>query len=146
MAHFAERLGFNLPNTLACDFELAAHFFQRAAVAVHQTKALFEHLAFAFGQGLEDVADLFFKQGDGCDVGGIFRRGVRNEVAKTRVVAFAHGRLKRDGLLRHFKNGADAFDGQVDFLGDFFRGGFAAEVLHKLLLHPHELVDRLDHV
>ena len=56
------------------------------------------------------------------------------------------GRLQRDGLLRHLQHGAHALDRQLDFLGDFFRGGFAAEILDQLLLHAHQLVDRFDHV
>ncbi len=34
----------------------------------------------------------------------------------------------------------------MNFLGDFLWGGLAAVFLDKLLLHAHELVDRLDHV
>ncbi len=34
----------------------------------------------------------------------------------------------------------------MDLVGDLLRGGFAAILLHELLLHAHELVDRLDHV
>ena len=56
------------------------------------------------------------------------------------------GRLEGDGLLGHLEHGADALDGHLHLVGDFLRGGFAAEVLDQLLLHPHQLVDRLDHV
>jgi hypothetical protein len=54
--------------------------------------------------------------------------------------------LQRDRLLGHLEHGADAFDGKVDFLGDFLRRRFAAVFLDELLLHAHQLVDRLDHV
>ena len=76
----------------------------------------------------------------------IFRALVLDEIAEARVVAVADGRLQRDRLLRHLQHGADALDGQLDFLGDFFRRGLAAVFLHELLLHAHQLVDRLDHV
>jgi hypothetical protein len=37
-------------------------------------------------------------------------------------------------------------DGHLHLLGDLLRGRLAAEVLDELLLHAHQLVDRLDHV
>ena len=36
--------------------------------------------------------------------------------------------------------------GQLHFVGDFLRRGFAAEFLDQLLLHAHQLVDDFDHV
>jgi hypothetical protein len=47
MAHFAQRLGFDLADALAGDVELAAHFLQRARVAVAQAEAQFQDLALA---------------------------------------------------------------------------------------------------
>ena len=79
-------------------------------------------------------------------VGGILRAFVLDEIAEVGVVAVADGRLQRDRLLRHLQNGADALDRQLNFLGDFLRGGLAAVFLDQLLLHAHQLVDRFDHV
>jgi hypothetical protein len=39
MAHFAERLGLDLPDPFARDIELVANFLKRARVAVAQAKA-----------------------------------------------------------------------------------------------------------
>ena len=50
------------------------------------------------------------------------------------------------GLLRHLQHGANALDRHLHFVGDFLRRRLAAEILDQLLLHPHQLVDRFDHV
>ena len=55
MAHLAEGLGLDLTDTLAGDLELAADFFEGAAVAVLEAEALFEDFALALGEGVEDV-------------------------------------------------------------------------------------------
>src|SRR5215203_3449708 len=99
MAHLAQGLGLDLPDALAGDFELAADFFEGAAVAVDEAEALLEDLALALGEGVEDVADFFLQQGDGGDVARILRGGIRDEIAEGGVVALTDGRLKGDGLL-----------------------------------------------
>ena len=60
VTHLAQRFRLDLANAFARDAKLPAHFLERAAVAVDQSKPLFEHLALAIGQGLEDVFDLLF--------------------------------------------------------------------------------------
>ena len=62
------------------------------------------------------------------------------------VLAVADRGLKADGLLRHLEHGTHALHGQVDLFGHLLGGGFTTVLLHKLLLHAHQLVDRLDHV
>src|SRR3954464_9665143 len=42
--------------------------------------------------------------------------------------------------------GAGPLDGHLHFGSDFFGGRFASKILDQLLLHTHQLVDRLDHV
>ena len=41
MTHFAEGLGFNLPDAFSGDIELLPDFLQSARVAITQTKAQF---------------------------------------------------------------------------------------------------------
>ena len=144
--HFAQRLGFDLPDAFAGHLELAADFLKGPAVAVDQSEALLQHLPLAFGECVEHVFDFFLQQHDRGDVPRIFRAFVLDEIAEAGVVAFADRGLQRDRLLRHLQHGADALDRQLDFLGDFLRRGLAAVFLDQLLLHPHQLVDRLDHV
>jgi hypothetical protein len=47
MPHFAQGLGFDLTDSLACNLELPADFFQRSAVAVDEAESLFEDLPFS---------------------------------------------------------------------------------------------------
>ena len=129
VAHFAEGLGLDLADAFAGDLELPADLLERAAVAVHESEALFEDLTLALGEGREHVANLVLEQADGRDVRRIFGRAVGDEIAEARVVAVADGRLQRDGLLRHLQHRADAFDGEVDFLGDFLGRGLATKIL-----------------
>ena len=56
MAHLAEGFGFDLADALAGDFELPAHFLQRAGITVTQPKAQFQHLPFPFRQAAQDIA------------------------------------------------------------------------------------------
>ncbi len=44
MAHLAKRLGLNLADAFARDIKLLANLFQRAGVAVAQTKTQFQNL------------------------------------------------------------------------------------------------------
>jgi hypothetical protein len=53
---------------------------------------------------------------------------------------------KGDGLLGHAQHGAHAIDRQVHLFRDFLRRRVAPEFLQQLLVHTHQLVDRLDHV
>ncbi len=50
VTHFAEGFGFDLADALAGDLELAADFFEGAAVAVLEAEALFEDFAFALSR------------------------------------------------------------------------------------------------
>ena len=49
-------------------------------------------------------------------------------------------------MLRHFQHGTYTVDRQKDFFRDLFRGWFTAIFLDELFLHPHQFVDRFDHV
>ena len=48
--------------------------------------------------------------------------------------------------MRHLHDGPYTVDRQFHLVGDLLRRGLAAEFLDELLLHAHQLVDRLDHV
>ena len=94
MAHFSERLCFDLSDALAGDLELTAYFFKRAAVAIHQAKALFKNLSFAFGQRVEDILDLILEQNDRRLVGRIFSSLVLDEITEAGVVGVADWSLE----------------------------------------------------
>src|SRR5487761_2742424 len=96
MAHFAERLGFDLADALARDAKLLADFFERARVAV--AEAQFQNFPLAFVQAAQHVAQLALEQTEARHVQRAFGGLVLDEIAEARVVAVAHGRLQRDRL------------------------------------------------
>ncbi len=100
-------------------------------IAVAQAEAQFQHLALALGQAGEHVAELVLEQAVAGHVGRVLGGLVLDEIAEVGVVAVADGGLQRDGLLRHLQDGADAVDGHLHFVGDFLRGGLAAEFLEQ---------------
>jgi hypothetical protein len=63
VTHFPKGFGFDLANTLAGDLELAADFLEGAAVSIDEAKALLEDLAFALGEGFQNIFDLVFESG-----------------------------------------------------------------------------------
>ena len=83
----------------------------------------------------------------GGELHRIARLLVFDEVTKFGVAfAFADFGLHGNRLLGKAQNGVHALDGQMDFLGDFFRRRVTSQLLQQLLMHAHELVDRLDHM
>src|ERR1700752_3491912 len=58
VAQLAQRLDLDLADAFACDAELFADLFQRAAVAVFQAEAQLEHTALALGELVEHLLDL----------------------------------------------------------------------------------------
>ena len=146
MPHFPQGLGFDLPDPFAGDFKLAANFLQRAGRTIAKAKAQFQHLALPLCQTREHVAQLFFQQlklviseGHSVDLSSM-------KSPKLRVLAVADRAMEGDRLLRHLQHGADPLDRQLHLFGNFFRSRLTAEILDQALLHPHQLVDRLDHV
>src|SRR5258708_27639679 len=62
MAQLTQSFGLDLTNTFACNMELFADFFQRAAAAVVQAEAQLEHLALALSQAFKHIFHLLFQQ------------------------------------------------------------------------------------
>src|SRR5438067_950466 len=81
-----------------------------------------------------------------CGMAGAFGGFILDKIAETGILSIAHRRLERNGLLGHLQDGANAGNGKLHFIGDFFGDRFAAEILEQPLLQAHELVDGLDHV
>ena len=59
MPQFSQSLGFDLPDTLACNRERLAHFFECVIVAVIQTKAHPDDFFLAWGERLQHGCHLF---------------------------------------------------------------------------------------
>src|SRR2546423_7443893 len=110
MAHLAQCLGLDLPNSFSRNTELFTDFFQCPWRAVAQTKAQFEHLALPFREAGQHVTQFIFQEAEACNLGRIFRPLVFDEITKIGLVRVTDRRLQGNGLLRHFDNGANALD------------------------------------
>src|SRR5437773_239320 len=110
MAHFAQRFGLDLADSLARDLELRAHFLQRARIAVTQAEAQFQHLALPLVQTRQHVAQFILEQTEARLLRWAFARLVLDEIADVRVFTVADRRLKRYRLLGHFQDRAHPFD------------------------------------
>ena len=146
VAELAQRLGFNLANAFARHRKLLADFLQGAGEAVVEAVAEFEDAPLAFGEAAEDFGEPAAEEVEAGDVAGVFGGLVFKQVAEAGVVGLADGGLHGDGLLGQFEDHAHAFEGHFHAVGEFFGGGFAAQLLGELLLRAPELVDDLDHV
>src|SRR5204862_7298713 len=63
MSHFAQRLCFDLTDTLPSDLELPPYFFQSPAISIDQAKSLLEDLPFAISERLQLVLCFFLQPG-----------------------------------------------------------------------------------
>src|SRR5215831_6356661 len=146
MTQLAQRLGFDLADTLAGYRERLADLFERMLGAVFQAKAHLDDLLFARGERSQHLRGLVFQ----VDVNhGLRRRDhgtVFDEIAQMRIFFFANGRLQRDGLLGDLQDLADLGHRNIHALGDLFRGRLAPQLLHQLPRGADQLVDGLDHV
>ena len=59
VAQLAQRLGFDLPDALACYREILTHFLQRVLAAVIKTETHLDDLLFARRERLEHLRRLF---------------------------------------------------------------------------------------
>src|ERR1035437_4503807 len=146
VAEFAQGLGLDLADALACDFILPAALLQGAREAFVQAVAEFQDPALALGQAVEHLAQLAPEQVEAGDLARILGGLVFDVAAEMRFVRIAHRRLHGDGLLGHLQNGAHAFDGHFHVVGQLVGSGLAPQFLHELLLRAPEPIDDLDHV
>jgi len=89
VTQLAQRLRLDLADTFASDVIHLADLFERAFVAVNQTEAHLQNLAFAFGQRGEHVAQLLAQQTVAGHVRRIFRRLVLDEIADAHIAVVA---------------------------------------------------------
>src|SRR5687767_6837331 len=101
---FPQTLRFDLANAFASDFELLADFFERSRVAIGQTKAQLENLAFALSQAAQHVSQFALQQTVAGHVHRVLSFLVLDEVAEVRFVAVTNRALQRNRLLRHLQN------------------------------------------
>jgi len=73
VAHLAERLGLDLADAFAGDFELLADFLEGAAITIDQAETERQHAAFAFGERVEHVDNFFAQERKRGHIVGIVR-------------------------------------------------------------------------
>src|SRR4051794_34249402 len=146
MPQLAERLGFDLPDALACDREALAHFFERVLAAVADPEAHLDDLLFARRERLQHGLGLLAEIQVDHRVRGRNDVSVLDEIAKMRVFLFADGRLERDGFLCDLQHLADFGHRDVHPDRDLLARRLASELLDEGARCPYQLVDRLDHV
>ena len=146
MPQLRKRLALDLADALAGDTELAAHLLQRARMTVLQAETEADNLALALGQALQHLGQLLLQHRERGGIGGHHGGIVLDEVAELGVLLLADGGLKAHRLLGDLLDLADALGSESHLLADLLGGWLAAELLQKLALDAHELVDGLHHV
>ncbi len=146
MAQLGQRFRLDLADALAGNAELAANFLERARMAIFQAETQADNLALAFGQALERFRKLLLEHAERSGIGRNDSGVVFDEVAQLRIFFLADGRFQGNRFLADLLDLAHAFRRKAHFLGDFFRGRFAAQGLQQLALNAHQLVDGFHHV
>src|SRR6267143_5503379 len=147
MTQLAERLGFDLADSLARDVERGPHLLQGPRTSVvGQSEPQSDHLRLALAQRFQNFV-LFVLQHR--ERGRLRRRDdarVLDEIAEVRIVVLADRTIQRDRLLRRLEHALDLVDRELELPGDLLGSGLPAQLLHEPPRRAHHLVDRLDHV
>ncbi len=116
-------------------------------VGVHaDAEAHAEHAFFAGRQGRQHAGGGLAQVALDRGVDWQDRVLVLDEVAEMRVFLVAHWGLQRQRLLGDLENLAHLLQRHTEFLGQFLRRRFAADLVEHLARGAHDLVDGLDHV
>src|SRR3984893_5331722 len=146
VAQLPQRLGLDLPDTLAGDREGLSDFFQCVLAAVADPKTHLDDALFARRQGLQDRLGLLLQVQVDHRVGGRDHLAILDEIAQIAVFVFPNLRVEGDWLLRDREHLAHLGHRDVHALGDLLGGWFASQLLHERARGPDHLVDHLDHV
>src|SRR5690606_14727978 len=146
LLELADRLGFDLADTLAGHLENVAHFFQRVAVAVAQTVPQADDFPLAIAEGLEDLVDAAAEHFVSRTVGRAFGAAIGQQVAKVAVLAVADRTVEADRIPAHRQHAAGFVHRATGLLSGFLNRRFAAQSLQQLPRHVAYLGHGLDHV
>src|SRR5947209_8720584 len=146
MLQLANRLGLDLADALAGDFENSAHFFKGVCVAVAQAIPKLDNLALAVGEGLEHLFDLVLEHFLSGGADGRFGAIVLDEVAEIAILAFTNRAVEADGMPADLEDAASLLDADTGRLGRLLNRRLPTHLLEQLLRHVAELAHRLDHV
>src|SRR5580704_3268853 len=104
MLQLADRLGFDLADPLAGDFEDAAHLFQGVGVAVSEAVTQFDDFPLAISERLEDNVDLVLEHLLRGRVDRAVAPFVLDKVAEIAVLALADGPIEADRVPRDLEH------------------------------------------
>jgi len=99
---FAYSFGFNLSYALASYLKYPAYLFEGVCVAVTDAVSQLDNLAFAIGQGFQDVLDTVFKHLLSCRLDGRIDGFILYEISEVAVFAFAYGPVETEWMLGNF--------------------------------------------
>src|SRR5262245_38804319 len=131
VTQLAERLCFDLPDTLPGDGEARADFLERHVGTLPDAEAQAKHLLFPGGERAENLAGLAAQVGGDHGIGGGHRPLVLEEVAEMAVLLLPDRRLERDRLARDAQDATDLLGRQLHLAADLLRGRLAPELLHQ---------------
>src|SRR5664280_1014911 len=146
MTQFAQRLRFDLPDTLTGNGERLSDFFERVLGAIFQSEAHLDDLLFARGQRAQDLCCLVLEVHVDYGFGRRDHRTVFDEIAQVRIFFFANRRFQRDRFLCDLQHLANLRDWNIHALGNLFAARLTPKLLHQLTRGADKLVDRFDHV
>src|SRR2546427_2906101 len=146
VAELAQRLGLDLRDALAGHPEPLADLFQRALVAVDQSKPQLQHAPLPRRERVEHVLDLGMQHRERRGIGWRDRLAVLDEVTEVGVLLLSDRRLERDRILRDLHDLAHLLGRDPHLLADLLVARLATELLEKPARNAHQLVDRLHHV
>src|SRR6516164_5741261 len=146
VAQFAQRLRFNLADTLARDGKHLPDLFEGALITVLKPETHADDALLAGTERLQHRGHLLVEaQVHGClrwrDYSLVF-----DEITQVRILLFTDGSLEGYGCLSNLAGLAHFFDGHVQPLGQLLRSGLAAKLLDELASALGKLIDDLDHV
>src|SRR5918996_3158150 len=141
-----QRVVLDLPDPLARHPEGPPDLLQRPGLVAPQPVAHLDHLALARGQGVQSATHVLAPQVLGGQLERRLGRLVLDEVAQLGVILLADRLLQGDGQLRDPQDVLHLARRPLELQRDLLRRRLAAELLHQLALHVHDLVQLLHHV
>src|ERR1700733_1191376 len=146
MPQLTQRLGFDLPDSLAGDLEALTYFFQSVLGTIFEAETHLDHTLLARGQGTQHLRGIFLQ------VHADHRFGRRNclaifdEVAKMRIFLLADRCFERDRFLCNLQHLANLGHRDIHPARDLFGSRLASQLLHQLTRSTNQLVDGFNHV
>src|SRR6476646_7207116 len=147
MAKLAQRLDFNLADTLARDVEVLADFFQRPLAAIRiQTEAQANYLFFARAERLQHITGDVARVRTDHPFSRTHRGLVLDEISDLRFAGFANWRLERNRVLDQVQRLAYFVGRALHSFGNLFGAWLAAEFDNQFASHFLNLIDHFNHV